>query len=202
MAWKMRQTEAPFYGNLVHGAIRGSSLWVLLQRGSSVGSSLISIFSICLTSDPSIEKKRCKWFMFHLSAWNKFRSAKSFSLSGPFKNKTYVLKSGDQLHHSFPNFPNHALEHFCVVFASMLLLAFCFNETFELLQTHGNWSDTFLYFFGGRQRDYVSSWICNSQRVDCVVNCLNSLRQKKNKIVSMRILPKSKKKINFLPRIP
>ena len=27
MAWKMRQTEDPFHGNLVHGAHRRSSLW-------------------------------------------------------------------------------------------------------------------------------------------------------------------------------
>ena len=56
----MRKTDDPFYGNLVHGAHRRSSLWDFTVVKILLGTSLIIVFSICLTGDPMIDKTRWK----------------------------------------------------------------------------------------------------------------------------------------------
>ena len=54
-AWKMRQTEDPFYRNLVHGAHRRSSLWGFTVTRILPGILFNHFLFICLTRDPMIE---------------------------------------------------------------------------------------------------------------------------------------------------
>ena len=85
LARYIRQTEDPFYGNLVQrGPTKGPLYGVLLKRGSSVGSSLI-ISSIFVTRDLIIGRNRWRnnsCFTFLHEIYQSLRG-----LSWPFKGK-------------------------------------------------------------------------------------------------------------------